>query len=479
MLNLFEDVLPWKMFTVFTSKNRVLYLEALFVIRTVFKREMTVCRQELVSLLVSSLDDMMGNIDLSAEDENEDTGDKDTASFSAIAHYIIRHLKSTGWIELEYQTDSFSENVTLPTYTMKILNLLYDLTDESVREYDSFVYSTYTNLKTADQERDDYMYRALSNAYSKTNDLVDELTALHSNIRHYHQQLSEQMSVNQVLEGHFDDYSKNIVEQIYLPLKTLDSVPRFKTPILNILKKWLSDQETLEQLTAQAQKIRKYHCSEEAASDVVAKIGGIIDTYEQLDKRLNEIDQKNNAYTRASIEKMNYLMKSDRSTKGRIIDILKKVAANQDDARETIIEKMGEAVKAYRQSYISNKSLYVRSTKERKGAGLPLEIVTGEEKSEMEAMKAFLSQVASQYSSEKIVNFMDQAMNDRDIITSEEIALPDGESFIMLMLASIKGHDEETFYSVEFTDEYIDNNSYRIPKIRYIRRGDGHVDGLA
>ena len=72
-------------------------------------------------------------------------------------------------------------------------------------------------------------------AHGNTVKLVDELKTLHNNIRRYHQALNEYATVNDILRGHFDEYKNLITDRIYHPLKTLDSVPRFKNPIIKIL----------------------------------------------------------------------------------------------------------------------------------------------------------------------------------------------------------------------------------------------------
>ena len=70
---------------------------------------------------------------------------------------------------------------------------------------------------------------------------MDELKTLHNNIRRYHQALNDYFTVNDILMGHFDEYKELIMDRIYHPLKTMDSVPQYKIPIMKILTGWLSD----------------------------------------------------------------------------------------------------------------------------------------------------------------------------------------------------------------------------------------------
>ena len=470
-MKLFE-ILPQNLFSILSSKNKEIYAEALFVLRKAFKQEMTIRKTDLASMLIASLDEKMYEMDLAEEEMEDDISgeEKGGPSLSARAHFILRRLKETGWIDIEYQLDSFEENITLPDYSIKLINLLFSFTDESVKEYNSYVYSAYSDLKTADQERDDYMYTALSNAYDKTVQLVDELKTLHNNIRRYHQALNEYTTVNDVLKGHFDEYKNLVMDRVYHPLKTLDSVPRFKAPIMKILSQWLADHHLRERLAEQAVMRGKYKTKEEAHEDIILKIGDISDTYERLEEMLEEIDRKNSAYTRASIEKMRYLLNSDRSIKGKLVDLLTRISISSPENREVLIEQLAAAVELFRQGYLDEKSLFIRAAGSTKKEGIPLEVLGPPAGEGENALAEFLEKAKKSYSHTKIMQFMASVMAGVSVVTSREIPLADDESFILLMLGTLKGGEKNVFYQVEFGEGYLENNGYRIPEMRFIRK---------
>ncbi len=469
-MKLFE-ILPQNLFSILASKNKEIYTEALFVLRKAFKQEMTIRKSDLASMLIANLDEKMYEIDLSEEEtEGDVSGEEKGTTLSSRAHLILRRLKETGWIDVEYQIDSFEENITLPDYSVKLINLLFSFTDESVKEYNSYVYSTYSDLKTADQERDDYMYTALMNAYDKTVQLVDELKTLHNNIRRYHQALNEYVTVNDVLKGHFDEYKNLIMDRIYHPLKTFDSVPRFKGPIMRILSEWLADYNLRERISDQAIIRGKYKTKSEANEDIILKIGEISDTYERLEEMLEEIDRKNSAYTRASIEKMRYLLNSDRSIKGKIVDLLTQISISLPDKQNILIGQLANAVELFRQGYLDEKSLFIRAAKSMKKEGKPLEITNSINEEGENALAEFLEKAKKSYSHARILQFMTSAMAGISVVTSREIPLPDDESFILLMLGTLKSGEKNVFYQVEFNEGYIENNGYRVPEMRFIRK---------
>ena len=465
------DVLPHNLFSILVSKNKSLYIEALFVLRKAFKQEMTIAKSDLVAMLIANLDEAMLEIDIEAEKmefENAEDEIKSGQGLSATAHLLIRRLMETKWIEAEYQIDSFEENITLPDYTVKLLNLLYSFTDEAVHEYNSYVYSTYSALRTADAERDDFMYSALLTAHENTLKLVDELKTLHNNIRRYHQSLNDYVTANDVLRGHFDEYKELIMDRIYHPLKTLDSVPRFKVPIIKIMADWLSNLEIRQKIASQAIRRGKYKSMDEAMDDLILKMGEISDIFEGMDVMLEEIDRKNAAYTRASIEKMQYLLNTDRSIKGKLAGILSACA----DMPERLAELLADGVILCKQSYIDEKSLYVRSNRNERKEGKPLKLEEPDKNAGENAIKDFLEKAKKLYSNQKIIAFVDRMMAGKDVLNSLEIRLSSDEDFILLILAALKRGEKNLFYQVDFEEGYHDCNGYTIPHMRFIRRGN-------
>ncbi len=472
-MKLFE-VLPHNLFSVLTSKNKEIYTEALFVIRRAFKQEMSINKSDLVSMLIANLDEIIYNMDLSEEEDN-DSGDiydeGDGISLSATAHFILRRLRDTGWIENEYQMDSFEENITLPDYSIKLINVLHSLTDDSIREYNSYVYSTYSALKTANQEQDEYMYNALLTAHSNTIKLVDELKTLHNNIRRHHQALNEYATVNEILRAHFDEYKDFITDRTYHPLKTLDSVPRFKNPIIQILSGWIREQSIRESLEEQAILRGRYESKEEAAMDIMQRIHEIMDTYEGLDRMLEEIDRKNSAYTRASVEKMRYMLHIDRSIKGKLVELLRKTAGDAEKGGgDTLIKKLAHYTDIFKQEYVSKDSLYTPRVRRIRTDEKPLALHPIEHEAGEKAFREFIDRAKKSYSHARVMDFMRAVMGERDVLTAKEIPLKDGEDFILLILAAIKGGDQNAFYNVEFIKGYRDNNGYRIPNMRFVRK---------
>lgn len=132
------DHIPENLFSILASANKKLYIEALFVLRKAFKIELVIRRTDLIAMLIDSLETSIRQADFTEEGEDlqEDVGD-----ISGKAHLLLCRLRETGWLEIEYEKNSYDENVTVPDYAIKIINLLFDLSIDERKEYNSH-YST-------------------------------------------------------------------------------------------------------------------------------------------------------------------------------------------------------------------------------------------------------------------------------------------------------------------------------------------------
>ena len=173
------DHIPENIFSILASKNKLLYSNALFVVLDAFKTHLKIPKDELSLMLQSRLEDEIYSADFDEEDISEsETG------LSGKAHFLIRKLKETGWIIVEYE-DDFKEYVSVPHFSYKIIQTLYDLTNSSGTENFAYVYSTYSSLKTSNETKDPKeMVTALLDAEKRTKQRVESLTAVFHDIKY-------------------------------------------------------------------------------------------------------------------------------------------------------------------------------------------------------------------------------------------------------------------------------------------------------
>ncbi|MEW6662297.1 MAG: Wadjet anti-phage system protein JetA family protein [Bacillota bacterium] len=400
----FFEVFPTNFFSLFASANKEIYVEALLVLHRHYQQETRMKKQELVSRLVANMENRM--LELRAE-EGVLLDLEEDLNLSGRAHFLLRRFLETGWLEPEPDVANFEECYIFPGYASKLLNLFSEILHGKPVEYNGFVYSTYSTLKTANQDRDEYMYEALQHSHKATLQLWSSLRELLDNIRIYHQRLQEQVEVKEILAEHFDKFRLLISDKVYHPLKTFDSVPRFKHRILGVLRDWMQEPGLLKSIAQTAVNRGDYSDISAASSQVIRFITEIMDTYDRLDEIIAQIDRKNASYTRASVERMQYYLNTDRDIKGKLVEILKALPGLEKNQSSRLQKHMSEGLPLYDVDFADEFSLYTEPKKKREHN--PSMDVQWPQASleEIEAeMHAFRKRLEKSYSHHKVLKYI-------------------------------------------------------------------------
>lgn len=463
------NVIPSNMFSVFTSSNKEVYASSLLVLRQLFKDEMMIEREKLATSLVSTLEEKLLTIDMS--EENEVDINKIGKDAMSLARFIIRKFRETGWIEVEYEKkNSFVEFITLPPYSIKLINTMHDICEEEMRQYSTYMYSIYSNLRQADVERADYRYTALLNAYDKTLELEDELKTLYHGLRRKYNRLAALNTVNDMLRDHFDEYQSRIIENIYLPLKTKDSITRFKGSVFNILLKWMKDSSIISDMVGQCETYNRIDDENEAKRIILSQIYSIIDKINELEALLDRIDEKNNDYVSATADKMKYLLNSDKSIKGKMVKIFEKLAVENEYGGSSCLEISKDVLSLISNGYITDSSCFARSNPPKVEEMEPVAINIFDDFDSSSLANQFLLDTANPYSHENVLEFVNKQMGNENEILSKDIKIDNMGDLVMTIFAMLKGTSTRSFYKLELFDGSVENWQYNIPNMKFERR---------
>lgn len=457
----FFDLIPESLFTILASKNKRIYMDALFVVWECFKYELSVSRNHLLSALIANMEsEIYALVD---EDDSDDM--ISTADLSSKGNFLIRKLVETSWLSVEMRSEDFENMLSLPDYSQKLLDVLQSLMNQRGTEYNGLVVSSYNNLKATDIERGDYAFNAINRAVIDTEHLIDRLKSLYHNIGRYHQLVLEQSDVNTLLATHFDDFQEVIVAQFLFPFKTFDSVPRFKGPILEILNKWYQDEGMIALLVDQAMKYLNIKDMTEANNTVIQMISKLIDMYEGLQGLIAQIDQRHNAFTRVSVEKIQYLLNRDASVKGNLVSLLQALA--QDTIKT---EDVNSGIAAFRQSFVDSSSLYARSRiqKSRVMASSPIKTLSQEERSRVQA--DFVDQVKESYGREMVIKEIEAMLQNGQVAVSD-MPLENDKDFARIILASLIGAQDHAPFKTAFSKNRYQKSDYDVPENSFKKKG--------
>ncbi|WP_144504237.1 Wadjet anti-phage system protein JetA family protein [Bacillus pumilus] len=445
-------------FSTFTSKHRILYLKALYVVLECFRNEIIVKKDELISMLCSALEEHFSNYDGDEEDLKE-------SSISEKAHALIRKFRATGWIETEQLSNSLEEFFVIPDYAVKLLITLKEIDEDKPQEYNSLVSSTYYTLKGVDQERGEHAYDVLLQAHRMTIELKDNLLKLLNNMGRYHQAIHGLLNVQDVLEEHFGEYKQVVSERLYHPLKTFDSVDRFKVRIIKILNSWILDDSFIEIMSNRPRNPDKHIVKE----DIIHQMNEILKIYEYiLPQLLQEIDRKHNGYIKASIYRMQYLMNRDRDIKGVLIEVLKEMGNNSK-----IVENISflNDFPFYQVEYVNEESLYKKPKKREIHDPDPLEDEELDNNTLDNELKDIKNRAKKAITRKKVEKRITEWLINSTYKESCDFDIKEVDDFLLLIMSVVISDESGLPYQIEFKDEYIYVNGYRIPELLFKKVG--------
>lgn len=461
-MSLFQ-IVPDNFFSVLASQNKEIYLLALMVLRRCYRSELSIRKADYITALTEEL--INRSIDLAPEDEGlpEDTG------FSGQAHFLLRRLINAGWAEEETEGASFEDTLVIPDYAAKFLNLFHELSTDQHREYNRYVFSIYTALKFAHDNRTDY-YEALNIAHSNSAALVEDLKSLLGNIRRYHQLLSNQVDVKGVLAQHFDQFSEQIEKKFYHPIKTFDSVDRFRPAIMAIMGDWREDTLLKDQIAELALERAPGRFPDLLAArrEILAMIDGIIRHFEDVPELVREIDRKHQRYLVAAYDRIIYLSQSDQTIKGKVARILAALPDLPEEVLETLLD---QNLQLFRAGWFSDNDLFTPRKRRQEFTPEPLAIRS---QPDMEAIRleleSFSDRVRQGFDQKRVLKFMEDQFGDRSFLTTAQLDIPGMDEFILTLLAVLRHDDPASFYKITLDSGYLLNNGYRLPNLTFQRK---------
>ena len=459
------ETIPSTFFNLLVSKNRDLYINALFTIRKAIRQDLYITREDLARRIALSMEEQIKETNLDEEEDKFES--EDLTSTNSKALFIIRKLRDYGWINIDFNAkNSFEEYIAVPSYATQAINFLYGLTNEAEQEYNSLVYSTYAALKMADSDGNDY-YDALVTAYKNTDKLNESLANLYYGIRSIEQRISENININDVVSIHFNEYLLKLHDQYYHPYKTFDSIERFKSPIVKMVRRWRNDNQVRKKILAAAKNKMPNKKGDQIYEEVVKMYDYIYQTYDEIDEKMDLIDNKINDYTASTIDKMKHLVSMDESYKGKLTYLVKLLNENKEHEAE-IIDIILDNTVLQVQEYASKEGLYTKREIQINTELSIVEIVT-EDKTGSDVDEIF-GKIIQGYNTQRIKEFIVSRANSNKELTIKELNISSDEDFILSILAMLRGDEKELPFKVEFDEGYIRVKNYLVPNIKFIMK---------
>lgn len=463
MTNIFEKI-PHDFFKILTSKHKELFLDVMFHMDDILQNTIYYSREKVIDSLHTHI--TISQIPL--EKEEFEFIDEEQLTKKTLIQAVLRQLEKKGWIIVELE-DNFKQQIYFPNYVSSILNVLRTIDENQHSAYSRHVFTTYSALKMG-LDYPEHAIEALETAWSATKGLHQDIQQTYFLLSDIYNKMNEEWTTNEMLVQHFDEYKEKIIDQVLFPLKTRDSLPRFKHSILQMLQEY-QNEGFLDLLVTQ--NIEKFQNKEktskiQAEKQVFMYVNELIEFYRESDQMMQKIDDKKNRYITKSIGKIQYRLRSDFQLKDKLDRLITHIKNSK--------EEYFNLAELFEVKILNTDSLYEPRKKKKDITNRPRKKIQPpllEEVFEKEQYEMLKKLVHTTYSTKKIDEFILSLLKNKTKITTADYEIDSYEKFILTIMATIRGYELSGIgYYAKIQTTYLQNNQYYLPNIIFIKESE-------
>ena len=232
--------------------------------------------------------------------------------------------------------------------------------------------------------------------------------------------------------------------------------------IKKCLREMREDDEWIERVRAKAK------ASGDEKEDVLELLDLIERGFDDIEHRITNMDKEHTKYVRATVTRLNYLLSGETDTKGLVVQLLNKIAAEEGETQDEMLRSAAGKMNLSYLEILSEKSLYKRR-KSRKDFISQMEPEDETEDLDREEVLK-MNRIQVRYSKAQIEDFIQSHMED-DVMSAREIKDMNEEDFEKLILAyDYSTRRNSKYAAVNETEELVENGKYVYPDLKFMQR---------
>jgi hypothetical protein len=417
-------------------------------------------RSEILNWIISFCKSRPKSIMLDDETETLETDVKKFASNK------LAYFEKCGWLTTERAND-FKVRYQLESAAIEIINAMSNVeTSESkTNEYTGYVFDIYSKLMNFDTERGTETIERMLESSKKLN---DSLRIINNSIKKYLNALlnNENMTAGEILKTLLVDYQKNVVAHAFNNLRLEDNPSKYRRDIIHKIDEILD--ECVGRLIENYVKVkfggdRSGDNQNQAQEYITNSLNVIKEQFENIEKSLTVIYERNTKYVTTATSRLNYLINEEVNIEGKIYDILKAINTENISTEEYFEFSLKEFGR------IDDSSLSNYTKKKAKVGSKVIphrpEIDPEDKRKEQEKL---LRQ--AEFSIININKFICKQLADKESIEAKDISLSSYDDLIKLFLAQIYAGSEHVQYDVKNENGFFVYNNSKMTNFTIYRR---------
>ncbi|GAB6084048.1 DUF5716 family protein [Desulfuromonas carbonis] len=399
--------------------------------------------------------------------DEEDQGGAIYNTPAAAADYILRRLVNTGW--LEWEEDGYNTNVTPNPNATLLLEALIDIERREKKSYGRVVLSILGHIEQALNHPKDRGLVFLD-AVAQTREFSSHLRGILYSLKEVQDLLAKIKDPREVLANFFEEFVERILVADYKTLNSADNPFRFRQRILQHLQ--FMEYSDIHITTLVGHYQDHYNIDgDEASIRLKRDMEFIMRIFRSVDRRLEKIDSFCFRLENRVAETVRFIDRTMPGISQRMIDLLRTLGENLNEH-----EDLPTPVRANLQQTVSQFSIYSPHGRKEKPTVQVLRSreLSPEARKKKEIVREYMKRRA--YEPLRVVNYLDQQMGDRTVMSAAEFSIQTVEDLISFLLIRRlprmlgKGQVRAKEFHIQRRPEQIETEWATIPNFTVERR---------
>ncbi len=469
----FQYDIPQGFWGLFRSANREIYIEALLAVNEEYQYSNYFLSREACLQVLSD----MCSTGIYAY-EKEDSENEEEINLS-LPRRILNWLVKAGWLRRVEDYNTMTTNIVIPDYAAVMIEAFDKLANEPQEDTQVYIQNVYATLFSF--RRDSRMNIAmLQTALVNTGKLNKALQDMLHNMDKFFDRLLSARTYGELLKDHLEGYVEEVVRRKYHILKTSDNFYIYKMDIKRCLKEMREDEQWLEQVR-QSNAVREAnehnkdisqsdtYFRRRRSTDVLDLIDRIERGFDDIEHRIANMDKEHSKYVRATVSRLNYLLREEDDRKGLLVQLLNKLGSEDEEQNSKRLALTAQSLQLSGFDILHDSPLYKRRNP-RKFEDLVEESKEQDELSREDVLR--LNQIHNRYTGQQIEEFVESHL-DGGIFNVKDLTDLDDETFEKLILAYDQSMRKNSRFFVRISGNRISNGPYSYPEMIFAERNEG------
>ena len=458
-MNIFDEV-DENLFRPLTGTNKRKYVDILALIWEKCKR-MPMYAIEKSTIFDMAEEYLLGlgeNVELDIEEQEEASGN--IADMRIIAGSFIRRLRDTGWLLEKPGEYEDEDNLAIHYKVVPILKSFQEIISPTIITYKGKLFKIYSMFEHISEQGSPYE-GVLKEASEDFDNLNQALRTLAASIEDHINDLTLGKSPEEILDF-FEKYEEKIVVGSYHRFKTNDNLFYYRSSLYESLDRCedsLFDALVLDYMDTE--RVER----DEADIKIKELIQKLRMDIEEMEAIMRTIDDRHILYRTRAVQRAQFLLLSDGSSKSKINNILR-FYASQINSKEDVYDEddsiASDIFQIFGQNFFDCNSLST-PVKKRKPTAIEFMDIIEELDGELinEKNRKMMEYIKNALTSENVNKFARDILSGNHAVQISSVFENDPDTLIKIIGLYTYSKTLEREYDIRLRDNVVESNGVR------------------